>query len=89
LRHNFAKFSKISQISLKYANVNIILSKIIEILRNSEKNPRIFDEKMQNLRPPLKTSKIWVNFCKKWCKGLKNHRNLEWCKGKNVELEKC
>ena len=38
-------FSKISQLFLKYENLDISLSKIIEILRNSGKNPFKFDEK--------------------------------------------
>ena len=46
-------------------------------------------KKMQNLLPPLKISKKCMKFCKNGAKVLKNHRNLEWCKGKNVELEKC
>ena len=46
-----------------------------------------FDEK--NLLPPVKISKKWMKFCKNGVKVLKNHRNLERCKGKNVDLEKC
>ena len=39
-----AKF-EISQLFLKYENLDISLSKIIEILRNSGKNQLNFDEK--------------------------------------------
>ena len=82
-------FSKISQISLKNENLDITLSEIIEILRNSGKNPLKFDEKLQNLLSPKKSTRIASNFAKNSAKVLKNQRNLEWCKGKNVELEKC
>ena len=36
-----------------------------------------------------KSTRIASNFAKNSAKVLKNQRNLEWCKGKNVELEKC
>ena len=53
--------------------------KITEILRNSEflKNPRIFDEKLQDLPSPLQVNKNCVEFCKHSAKVSKNHRNLE------------
>ena len=35
-----------------------------------------------------KSTRIASNFAKNSAKVLKNQRNLEWCKGKNVELEK-
>ena len=41
-------------ISLKYSNLGITPVKITEILRNSEKNRRKFDEKLRNLPSPLK-----------------------------------
>ena len=44
--------------------------------------------KLQNRLPPLKIKKC-MKFCKNGAKVLKNRRNPEWCKGKNVELEKC
>ena len=58
-------FSKISQISLKYENLDITLSEIIEILRNSGKNPLKFDEKLQNLLSPKKINKNCIEFCQK------------------------
>ena len=79
---------KISQISLEYENLGITLSEIIEILRNSGKNPLKFDEKLQNLPSPKKINKNCIEFAKNNAKVLKNQRNLEWCKGKNVEREK-
>ena len=63
-------FGKISQISLKYENLDITLSEIIEILRNSGKNPLKFDEKLQNLLSPKKINKNCIEFCQKQCKGL-------------------
>ena len=62
---------------------------MIEILRNSGKDLVKLIEKLQNLLPLVKISKKSLKFCKSAAKVLKNHRNLEWCKGKNVELEKC
>jgi len=82
-------FNKFSQIFLKYENLDITISEIIEILRNSWENPLKFDEKTAKSAAPLKMSKKCMKFCKNGAKVLKNHRNLEWCKGKNVELEKC
>ena len=58
-------FGKISQISLKYENLDITLSEIIEILRNSGKNPLKFDEKLQNLLSPKKINKNCIEFCQK------------------------
>ena len=34
----------------------------------------------------MKFSEHCVKFCKIGAKVLKNQRNLEWCKGKNVDL---
>ena len=77
------------QISLKFENLDFTLFEIIEILRNSGKNPLKFDEKLRKICCLLtKSTKIISNFAKNGAKVLKNHRNLEWCKGKNVELEK-
>ena len=76
------KFGKISQISLKYENLDITLSEIIEILRNSGKNWLKFDEKLQNLLSPKKINKNCIEFAKNSAKVLKNQRNLEWCEGK-------
>ena len=83
---NFGKFSQISQ---KYENLDITLSEIIEILRNSGKKSAKFDEKLQNLLSPKKINKNCIEFAQNSAKVLKNQRNLEWCRGKNVELEKC
>ena len=47
-----------------------------------------FDENLQNLLSPVKIHKKFGKFCKKLCKGLKNHRNLEWCKGKKCRARK-
>ena len=85
--------SKISanflNISLKYSNLGIAPVKITEIiLRISETHRRKFDEKLQNLPSPLKINKNCVEFCKHGATVLKHHRNLEWCKGKNVDLVK-
>ena len=76
-------------ISLKYGNLGTTPVNITEILRFSEKNPRKFDENLQNLPSSLsKINKNCAEFCKNGAKVLKNHRNLEWCKGKNVDLVK-
>ena len=53
-----------------------------------EKFGEIFIKNCKNLLSPLKFSEKCVNFCKIGAKVPKNQRNLEWCKGKNVELEK-
>jgi len=82
-------FSKFSQIFLKYENLDISLSKIIEILRNSGRNPVKFDEKTAKSAASSENQQKKHDICKNGAKVLKNHRNLEWCKGKNVELEKC
>ena len=85
--HNFAKFQQHLSDSLRYENLDITLSEIIKILRNPGKNPLKFDEKLRNLLSPKKISKNCVEFAKKnGAKVLKNRRNLEWCKGKPVEL---
>ena len=55
------------------------------MLRNSAKNPLKFDEILQNL---LSSLKIRKKSPKKWCEGLKNQRNLEWCKGKKCRARK-
>ena len=62
---NFAKFRQISEISLKYENLDITLSEIIEILRNSGKNWLKFNEKLQNLLSPKKINKNCIEFCQK------------------------
>ena len=46
-------------------------------------------KKLQNQLPPLKMREKCMKFCKNGAKVLKNHRNQEWCKGKDVEFEKC
>ena len=68
--------------STKCSNLGISPVKIIEILRNSEKIRRTFDEKLQNLPSPLKINKNCVESCKNYANVLQKHRNLEWCKGK-------
>ena len=91
---NFAKFQQNLSDSLRYENLDITLSEIIKILRNPGKNPLKFDEKLRNLLSPKKISKNCVDFFlsnlpkKNGAKVLKNRRNLEWCKGKHVELGK-
>ena len=82
-------FSNFSQIFLKYQNLDITLSEIIEILRNSGENPLKFDEKHAKSAASFENQQKICEILQKMCKGLKNPRNLEWCKGKNVELEKC
>ena len=90
--HIFRKFGQISKKkfanSLKSSNLGITPVKTTEILRNSEKNRRKFDENLQNLPSLSKINKNCAEFCKNGAKVLKNHRNLEWCKGKNVDLVK-
>ena len=90
--HIFRKFGQISQKkfanSLKSSKIGITPVKTTEILRNSEKNRRNFDENLQNLPSLSKINKTCAEFCKNGAKVLKNHRNLEWCKGKNVDLVK-
>ena len=72
--------------SLKYSNLGLTPVKITEILRNSEKNRRNFDEKLQALQSPSNINKNCVEMWKH--RALKNHRNLEWREGKNVDLVK-
>ena len=90
--HIFRKFGQISKKkianSLKSSKIGITPVKTTEILRNSEKNRRKFDENLQNLPSLSKINKNCAEFCKNGAKVLKNHRNLEWCKGKNVDLVK-
>ena len=74
--------------SLKSSNLGINPVKTTDFLRNSEKNRRKFDENLQNLPSLSKINKNCAEFCKTGAKVLKNHRNLEWCKGKNVDLVK-
>ena len=62
--------------------------KFYEILLNSEKNRRKFDENLQNLPSALKINKSCAEFCKNGAKVLKDHKNLEWCKGKHGDLVK-
>ena len=83
-----AKLKLFFHITLKYGNLGITPVKSTKIVRNSEKNRRNFDEKLQNLPSLSKINKNFVEFCKNGAKVLKNHRNLEWCKGKNVDLAK-
>ena len=83
--HIFRKFGQISKKianSLKSSKIGITPVKTTEILRNSEKNRRKFDENLQNLPSLSKINKNCAEFCKNGAKVLKNHRNLEWCKGK-------
>ena len=56
-----SEFCKISQISLKYENLGITLSEIIEILRNSGNNLLNFEKKIQNLLSRKKINKISSN----------------------------
>ena len=90
--HIFRKFGQISKKkfanSLKSSKIGITPVKTTEILRNSEKNRRKFDENLQNLPSLSKINKNCAEFCKNGAKVLKNHRDLEWCKGKNVDLVK-
>ena len=75
---------------MKYENLDITLSEIIEILRNSGRNWLKFDMKNYKICClQRKSARIASNFAKNSAKVLKNQRNLEWCKEKNVELEKC
>ena len=83
-----ANFPKKLANSLKSSKIGITPVKTTEILRNSEKNRRKFDENLQNLPSLSKINKNCAEFCKNGAKVLKNHRNLEWCKGKNVDLVK-
>ena len=75
-------------ISLKYSNLGITPVKNTEILRNLEKDRRKFNENLQNMPSLSKINKNCVEFCKNCANVLKNHRNLEWCKRKNVDLVK-
>ena len=84
----WANFPKKFANSLKSSKIGITPVKTTEILRNSEKNRRKFDENLQNLPSLSKINKNFAEFCKNSAKVLKNHRNLEWCKGKNVDLVK-
>ena len=84
----WANFQKKFANSLKSSKIDITPVKTTEILRNSEKNRRKFDENLQNLPSLSKINKNCAEFCKNGAKVLKNHRNLEWCKGKNVDLVK-
>ena len=78
----WANFQKKIANSLKSSKIGITPVKTTEILRNSEKNRRKFDENLQNLPSLSKINKNFAEFCKNYAKVLKNHRNLEWCKGK-------
>ena len=67
----------------------IIFYKNVILLKNGQ-------SPIQCIKDPLKKSVVFfenpqklAKFAEKWCDGLKTHRNLEWCKGKSVELEKC
>ena len=71
-------------ISLKYENLDITLSEIIEILRNSGQNPLEFDEKLQNLLSPKKINKNCIEFCQKQCKGPEKSK-----KSGMVQRKKC
>ena len=82
-------FNKFYQISLKSSNLGIICCKFAKILRNSGKNRLNFDENFKNLLSFSKIRKKLRKFAEKWCECVKNHRSLEWCKGKSVEFEKC
>ena len=62
-------FSKISQIFLKYENLDISLSKIIEILRNSGKNPLKFDEKTAKSAASSENQQKLHEILQKLCKG--------------------
>ena len=84
----WANFQKKIANSLKSSKIGITPVKTTEILRNSEKNRRKVDENLQNLPSLSKINKNFAEFCKNGAKVLKNHRNLEWCKGKNVDLVK-
>ena len=67
-------FRKFSQISLKYSNLGIIHSKIVEILRDSGKNPVNFDENLQNLLSSVKICKNSQIFAKNLELKQINHR---------------
>ena len=86
LQRNLRNFCKFSQISLKHGNLRIIFCKMLNFCK-IENSGKIcwnfkFAEILQNLLSPLKIHKKFAKFCKKWCEGSKNHRNLELCKGK-------
>ena len=66
--HIFRKFGQISPKkfanSLKSSKIGITPVKTTEILRNSEKNRRKFDENLQNLRSLSKINKNFAEICK-------------------------
>ena len=65
----FAKFQQIFSAFLKYENLDIFLSKIIEILRNSGKNPLKFDEKTAKSAASSENQQKLHEILQKWCKG--------------------
>ena len=75
-------FGKISLISLKYENLAITLSEIIEILRNSGQIRQNLTKSYKICCLLRKSVRIASKFARNSAKVLKNQRNLEWCKGK-------
>ena len=75
---------KFSQNFLKDSNLGITNCKIVEIVRNSGKDPLKFEENLQNLLSSVKIRKNSPNFAKK------NVRRLEKSqKSGMVQRKKC
>ena len=74
--------------ALKYSNLGTTPVKITEVLQKSAENRQEFDENLQSLSSRLKINKNCIAFCKNCAEVLKIRRNLERCKGKNVDLVK-
>ena len=73
---------------MKYHHFDKTPVKISDILWNSGEIRWNFDKILQNLQSLFKFSEKCIKFCKIGAKVPKNQRNLEWCEGKHVELEK-
>ena len=77
----------VNYISLKYSNLGITPVKITEIQPNSEKICENW-RKIARAAVPSENQQKLRRVLQNYAKVLKNHRNLEWCKGKNVDLVK-
>ena len=77
-------FRKNSQFFLKYENLDSSLSKIIEILRNTGKNPLKLDEKNAKSASSFENQQKIYKILQKWCKGFEKSQ-----KSGMVQRKKC
>jgi len=84
LRLNFTKFQQNFSDFSEYENLDITISEIIEILRNSGKNPVKFDEKTAKSAASSENQQKLHEFLQKWCKGPEKSQ-----KSGMVQRKKC